>query len=143
MNNSLVNYYYSRKQKFTFKHYYHNVMNEEARNFAKNLELLMKYHKDTQATLAKKSGVSQKTISNMLNPGDEKSPNLKNVAMIANTYKIKLWHILYPNANLDLLINSGMEKFIQNYASANTEERQAWAHIAEITAKYKSKTETG
>lgn len=115
-------------------------MNDEAKNFARNLELLMKYHQDTQMTLAKKSGVSQKTISNMLNPGDDKSPNLKNVEMIAKTYRIKSWHILYPNATIDLLINSGMEKFVHNYAIANREERDAWANIAEITAKYKSST---
>jgi transcriptional regulator with XRE-family HTH domain len=54
-------------------------MNAEAKNFSRNLKLLMKYHQDTQKKLEKRSGVSQKTISNMLNPGDETSPTLSKV----------------------------------------------------------------
>lgn len=87
-------------------------MNEDAKNFAKNLKLLMDYHDDTQDTLAARSGINQKTISNMLSPGDEKSPNLRKVGYIAKAYNLKTWHILYPNATLDILINASMEKFI-------------------------------
>lgn len=73
-------------------------MNEEAKNFARNLKILMNHHQDDQNKLAKKSGVSQKTISNMLNPGDSNAPNLKNIARIAKAYKLQTWHLLYPNA---------------------------------------------
>jgi transcriptional regulator with XRE-family HTH domain len=112
-------------------------MNEEAKNFAKNLEILMTYHQDTQTTLAVKSGVSQKTISNMLNPGDDTSPNLSNVALIAAAYKLQTWHMLLPNATVEILINSSIERLVQNYSLANPEEREAWAKVAELSAKYK------
>lgn len=97
----------------------------------------MKHHKDTQITLSKRSSVSQKTISNMLNPGDDNSPNLANVALIAKAYKLQTWHMLYPNAQLDILINTSIEKFVENYAHADKETREAWAQVAEVSFKYK------
>jgi transcriptional regulator with XRE-family HTH domain len=112
-------------------------MNDEAKNFSKNLRILMEYHEDTQITLSKKSGVSQKTISNMLNPGDNNSPNLAKVASIAKAYKLQTWHMLYPNAPLDILINTSIEKFVENYAHADKDMREAWARVAEVSNKYK------
>jgi transcriptional regulator with XRE-family HTH domain len=112
-------------------------MNEEAKNFSRNLKILMKYHEDTQTTLSQKSGVSQKTISNMLNPGDDTSPNLDTVAMIAKAYKLQTWHMIYPNAGLDILINTSIEKFIENYAHADKDMREAWAQVAEVSLKYR------
>lgn len=97
----------------------------------------MEHHEDTQSTLSKKSGVSQKTISNMLNPGDNNSPNLANVALIAKAYKLQTWHMLYPNAPLDILINTSIEKFVENYAHADKDIREAWARVAEVSNKSK------
>lgn len=137
MTDSLVNNYYSSNQVFTEPTIYHNGMNDEAKNFARNLRILMEYHKDTQQLLSKRSGVSQKTISNMLNPGDSNSPNLANVALIAKAYNLQTWHLLFPNAPADILINSSIEKFVENYAHADQETRDAWARVAEATAKYR------
>lgn len=111
-------------------------MNEDAKNFARNLQILMQHHGYDQPTLAKKSEVSQKTISNMLNPGDDKAPNLKNVALIAKAFGLQTWHILYPNAPEDILINSSIEKFVENYAHTDKNTREAWAQVAEATTKY-------
>lgn len=107
-------------------------MNEEAKNFAKNLRILMKHHDDTQMTLSNRSGVSQKTISNMLNPGDDNSPNLANVELIAKAYKLQTWHMLYPSAKLDILMNTAIEKFLDNYVNADKDTREAWARVAEV-----------
>lgn len=73
----------------------------------------------------------------MLNPGDDNSPNLANVALIAKAYKLQTWHMLYPNAQLDILINTSIEKFVENYAHADKETREAWAQVAEVSFKYK------
>jgi transcriptional regulator with XRE-family HTH domain len=132
MNNSLVKNYYLNKQIFTFSLNYHKEMNEEAKNFAKNLRILMKHHDDTQMTLSNRSGVSQKTISNMLNPGDDNSPNLANVELIAKAYKLQTWHMLYPSAKLDILMNTAIEKFLDNYVNADKDTREAWARVAEV-----------
>lgn len=115
---------------------YHRQMNEEAKNFARNLSILMEYHGDDQPTLSKRSGVSQKTISNMLNPGDDRAPNLKNIALIAKAYGLQTWHILYPDAPADILINSSLEKFIDNFVHIDKPAREAWAQVAETSIKY-------
>ena len=136
MSTSIVKNYYNDKQDFTSSSVYHLYVNEEAKNFARNLDILMKHHGDDQVSLSKRAGVSQKTISNMLNPGDDRAPNLKNVALIAKAFKLQTWHILYPDAPEDILINSSIEKFVDNYVNTDKPLREAWAQVAETSPKY-------
>lgn len=123
------------KLNFTNSMPYDLRMNDEAKNFSRNLDLLMKYHRDTQASLEKRSGVSQKTISNMLNPGDDRSPNLSNVALIAAAYKIKTWHLLLPDASIEVLMNISVEKLIDNYNHIDKESRDTVLRVAEDSAR--------
>lgn len=111
-------------------------MNEDAKNFAFNLARLMDHHKDTQTTLAAKSGVSQKTVSNMLNPGEDKAPNLDNVGLVAKRYGLQTWHMLIPNAPIDILINSSIEKLVENYVAIDKDGRETVARVAENSARY-------
>jgi transcriptional regulator with XRE-family HTH domain len=136
MNTSLVKNYYKCKQQITSSFDYDSGMNDEAKNFARNLKILMEHHQDTQSSLHKRSRVSQKTISNMLNPGDDSSPNLANIEKIAKAYNLKTWHLLLPNPPQEILINSSIEKFVENYTHADKKTREAWASVAEATAKY-------
>ena len=105
-DHSLVKNYLNSKQDFTTHMNYYSTMNNEAKNFARSLKMLMEYYGDNQLSLAKKSGISQKTISNMLNPGDDRSPTLANVSLIANTYKIKTWRVIMPNICIDDLLKN-------------------------------------
>lgn len=113
-------------------------MNEEAKHLARNLRLLMDHHEDNQKKLAKRSGVSQKTISNILNPGDEKTTGLDKIALIARAYNLQCWHLLYPNLPIEILANSSIEKFVDNYVHAPKELREAWARVAEVSAQYEA-----
>lgn len=113
-------------------------MNEEAKNLARNIDLLFKYHGDTQQTQEQRSGVSQKTISNMLHPGDDKSPNLSKVAAIAAAYKLRTWHFLLPNASIEILLNSSVEKLVDNYIHIDKESRDTVLRVAENSARYQS-----
>jgi transcriptional regulator with XRE-family HTH domain len=108
-------------------------MNDEAKNFSKNLRILMEYHQDTQTTLAKKSDLSQRTIGNMLNPGDNFSSTLSNISLIAKAYKLQIWRVLYPDASLDILINPTIESFFKSYVKADNEIRDAWNLIIDDT----------
>ncbi len=108
-------------------------MNEEAKNFSKNLRLLMENNQDTQTTLARKSTLSQRTIGNMLNPGDDFSSALANIALVAKAYKIEMWRLLYPDSTLDILINPTIESFFKSYVKADSEIRDAWNRIIDIT----------
>jgi len=135
-DSSLVKFYLVSKQKFTNQSIYTFAMNEEAKNFARNLKLLMDHHGDTQQILEKRSGVSQKTISNMLNPGDDRSPNLSKVAMVAAAYKLKVWHLLLPDPPVEILLNQSVEKLIDNYTAIDKESRETVLRVAENSARY-------
>lgn len=72
--------------------------------FAENLSALMAAKKMTQAALASKSGVAQKTISNYLNPdqrakgasGKSPSAKLTEVQMVAAVLDVEPWKLLRP-----------------------------------------------
>lgn len=139
---SLVKNYLNSKQDFTEEVKYYGGMNEEAKNFARNLKFLMDYHEDTQQSLEKRSGVSQKTISNMLNPGDERSPNLNKVALVANAYKLKTWHMLLPDATLEILTNSSVEKLIETYITIDAKSKDVVLRVAENAVNRDNKIAT-
>lgn len=73
-----------------------------SRIVASNLDQLMKQSKMTQPALAAKAGVSQKTISNYLNPeqrvssasGKTPSPKLEELSKIADALNVPLWRIV-------------------------------------------------
>lgn len=73
--------------------------------FAENLATLMKAKGFNQPGLAKASGVSQKTVSNYLDPkkrgtatksGRESSAKLTELQMIADALQIDAWKLLWP-----------------------------------------------
>jgi len=136
MSNTIVNFYCNYKQNITDKAVYHFSMNEEAKNFARNLRLLMEYYGHNQKTIGKKSGLSQKTISNMLNPGEDRAPNLENVAKIAKAYKLQTWHLLIPNAGIELLTNISIEKIIDNFMHSDEQSRDTVLQVSENAARY-------
>lgn len=68
---------------------------------ATNLARLMADSKLTknQSELARKSGVSQRTISNYLAPERyEGSPTLDNIELLARAFNIEAWQLLHPTA---------------------------------------------
>ena len=132
----LVKFYLLCKQLFTFILIYAFLMNEEAKNFARNLKLVMEYHGDSQKKLEKRSGVSQKTISNMLNPGDDTSPGFDKVALVAAAYKIKTWQFLLPNAPLDILINKSVEKLVESFLQIDKLSQETVLQVTENSARY-------
>jgi transcriptional regulator with XRE-family HTH domain len=73
---------------------------ENLRNtIAVNVRHLMELSEDckSQPSLAKKSGVSQRTVSNLLNPDrHEMWPQLDSLQLIANCFGLETWRILHP-----------------------------------------------
>lgn len=109
---------------------------------AENIEKLRRYHDLTQMELAIKSSISQKTISNILNPGSTKNgPTLENVAAIAAIFNLETWHLLVPNQPIDVLISKSIEKLIDNYTHIDNEGRQNLERISENEVRYCSSKE--
>lgn len=69
---------------------------------ADNLAYWMREEKVTQAALAQRAGISQKTVSNYLNPdqrsegtmGKPPSPKLTELALIADALHVQVWQML-------------------------------------------------
>lgn len=116
-------------------------MNEDAKNIAKNLDLLMNYFKDTQAKVSSRCvDVSQKTISNLLNPKDDTAPNLDIVSDVANNaYKIPTWMLLLPDPPIEIFLNHQFQKHIDNFLHADKSTRDFVSHVLEGPALYDKK----
>lgn len=118
----------------------------EMTNFARNLRMLMEHYGHTQMKLKERSGISQKTISNILNPNsDVSSPQFDHMVALASVYNIEVWHMLIPNAEIGMLLNRQIEKVVTNYTQVDKDSRENIARIAENEMRYcsNSKAETG
>lgn len=117
---------------------YDYSMNEEAKIFGRNLKLLMDHYSDVQTSLAKKTGASQKTISNMLNPGDDRSPTLANIALVAKAYKVPTWLLLTPNISIQQLLFKKTESLIEIFNAVDDDARNIILRTAEKEFQYNS-----
>lgn len=132
----LVKFYYKNKQNFTKSSAYPYYMNDDAKNLSRNLRRLMEFFDANQTEVAQKAGVSQKTISNMLNPGEEKSPQLNKIEVVAKSFGLQTWHLLLPNCPDELLFNHSIEKLVENYMLNDTKGRNATLSVSEVRAQY-------
>ncbi len=105
---------------------------------ATNIALLMKINQISQKELERRSGVSQATISNLLNPSfnPRYSPTTNVLEKIASAFDIKLWQLLIPNIPPDLLASRTIEKVLENFVAADDQGRDAISRIAEAELRY-------
>ena len=88
--------------------------------FAKNLEAIMNRKELSQMALATKSGVSQKTVSNYLNPGQrpagakgkQASAKLTEIALIAAALEVPPWRLLRPLDEKQSVVYDAVESAI-------------------------------
>jgi transcriptional regulator with XRE-family HTH domain len=107
---------------------------ETKKTLADNVKRLMDHHQLTQTSLAKKAGVSQRNVSNLIKAESPHSPTLKTVEDIAKVFKLQTWHLLLPGAPIDLLINTCIEKVVFNYATASKEGRDMINRVSDREA---------
>lgn len=145
MRNNIAICCYKRKQPVADEVRYRCGVERKVREtLAKNLERLMKARAPalTQKQLAARSGVSQRTISNMLNPGSGVSPMLENIELIAVAFSLEPWHLLIPDLPDELLRSKTVEKLVQTYAQLGDDGRASVTRIAENEVRYSQSTGT-
>jgi transcriptional regulator with XRE-family HTH domain len=106
------------------------------RVLARNLAYWMSEAKLTQSALAEKAGVSQKTISNYLNPdqrvegskGKEPSAKLTELDKIANALAIGVWQLLRDQTDSERRMYRAIE---EHYANLRNEVVTAATEDAE------------
>lgn len=90
---------------------------------AENLKTLMRrtISLDTQAKVARKAGIAQTSVSNMLRPetGAMASPKLDSVEKVARAFGIAAWQLLLDSR----AIGSGLSDLLMRPASQDDERR--------------------
>jgi DNA-binding Xre family transcriptional regulator len=103
---------------------------------ANNVKRLMIERQLTQTQLANKVGVSQKTISNMINSGSVGSITTESIEKVARFFRIEPYHLMIPDLPVDELTNTTIEKIITYYAHSTKESRLNIARVAELESRY-------
>lgn len=99
-----------------------------------NLRMLMERTEMSQAELAKKSGVSQRTISNILAGTHE--PGIEIVDKIARVFGLEGWKLQMRDLPPDLLGNDMVEQTLGALAQANPAGREMIVRLAEREAHF-------
>jgi len=102
---------------------------------ARNLRHLMEDRRWDQLTLAKKSGVSQKTISNILR--QEKVPTLDTVESIAQAFGLNLWHLIMPTLVDDLQSQTSIRSVYNAFIKSSERGKAFILTVAEREADLK------
>ena len=96
---------------------------------SRNVRWLMADRKCTQERLAKRSGASQRTISNVLT--QKKTPTLDTVDRLAKAYNVTIWELLSPFLPDDMGTGTKINKLLENYLKADDQGKALILQLAE------------
>lgn len=137
---SIGNFYYSSKESIPACISYALGMATARPNprdsLASNLRHLMAAQRWNQVDVAKRSGVNQKTISNILN--GRNTPTLDKLDMIAAAFGLNAWHLILPDLPAELVNGGTIERLFANYLASGQKGREYIDHVAEREATYKT-----
>lgn len=108
---------------------------------AANLRYLMKDREWDQTDLGKKSGVSQKTVSNILN--EQKVPGLDTVDKLAGAFGLNLWHLILPGLIEDLQSPTSIREVYEAFRQTSDKGKQFILSVAEREADRDKKIVNG
>lgn len=89
-----------------------------------------------QSELSRRSGVSQKSISNILNPETAQVPSIETAEKLAKPFGLEGWHLIMPNLPEDLISSPSIEKLFTSYISSSEEGRKMIDAVAQREAEY-------
>lgn len=106
-------------------------------HFARNLQRLMDEQGLSQAQLASRCGVSQRTLSTLLNLERplEINPTLRTILMLADYFNLPTWMLMAPGMPANPA-ESRLDQLLSNFAAASVEGRDAILRLAEREAAY-------
>lgn len=88
-----------------------------------------------QEGLAKRAGVSQRTVGNMLNAKGP-SPKLDSVDKVARAFGLEGWHLISPVLLDDLKSGGSLGRLFDSYLKSSTTGRQHIQRVADREAEY-------
>jgi len=99
-----------------------------------NIRELMIVHDDTTYALAKRSGLAQSSIMNILSGRHKIS--VENADAIAAAYGLEGWHLLLRDLPNDLRGSPAISRLVNAYIHSKPEGRQYIDSVAERESKY-------
>lgn len=111
---------------------------------ADNVRRLSEHLGLSQTALARKAGISQRAVGDLLNYGrtSNKSPTLKTIEKLASAFGVTSWQLQIPGLPVELLHNHRVGKLIENFRDASPAGRENINRIAESEMHYHVVTET-
>lgn len=104
---------------------------------ADNVKRLMEYNGNmSQVLLANKAKISQRTVSNVLNPGSVGSITTETIERLAEFFKLEPYHLVMPNLPLEELLDKRIEKVIACYTKSSPDGRENIKRVAENEVRY-------
>lgn len=111
---------------------------------AGNVEKLMEYQgiqspkgkKLAQTDLAKKTGISQRTIANLFLEDGVDSIRSDTIEKLATYFGLKPYHLLIPDLPIEELTSKRIEKVVDCYAQVDIKSRENIERIAENEVRY-------
>jgi transcriptional regulator with XRE-family HTH domain len=100
---------------------------------ARNLAMLMAEAGWNQVDLSRRSGVSQRQISNILRK--DTGCSVEHADALARAFGLQGWHLIMPTLHKDMQAGA-VELLIDRYASASVEGRAAIDRVAELESRY-------
>lgn len=105
-------------------------MNEQLKNFGRNVKMQMTHQELSTAELAKRAGISPKTLNNLLN--GRHAPQLDVLAKIADALEIELWQLWLPEFPIDLKHDDTFPRLVQTASQLSPEALKAVARVADL-----------
>lgn len=107
---------------------------------AENLDKLMKHHGLSQKDVEGRSGVSQRTISNILNADADPrySPTIHIIEKLAASFSLPAWQLQIPDLPIEVLTSHNLAKIVDAYSTIDQNGRDMVSRISEAEARYSS-----
>lgn len=105
-------------------------MDEQLKNFARNVRAQMEHQDLSAAVLAKRAGISTKTVNNALN--SRHAPQLDVLAKIAKGLKVELWQLWLPDFPADVAHDATFPHLISTASKLTPEALKAIARLADL-----------
>lgn len=104
---------------------------------ARNLRFLMNHRGYTEADVARRAGISQKTVNNILN--ERVSTSLERTDAIARAFQLSLWQLTLPELPQSYDYLADMELVLTGWLRASEQGRELFRAVAEREAAYQDR----
>ena len=106
------------------------VKNEQLKNFGRNVNAQLTHQGLARSDLAKKAGISPKTLYNLLN--GRHAPQLDVLTKIADALEVELWQLWLPEFPADMAHDDTFPRLIETASKLTPAALKAVARMADL-----------